>query len=51
MKRLLFLLAVAGLALPAAALAKGPSEATITGPGLAHGRSRSAEPSRMALRS
>jgi len=34
MKRLLFLLAVAGLALPAAALAKGPSEARITGPGL-----------------
>ena len=35
MKRLLFLLAVAALALPAAASAKGPSEATITGPGLA----------------
>ena len=34
MKRLLFLLAVAGLALPATALAKGPSEARITGPGL-----------------
>ena len=34
MKRLLFLLAIAALALPAAALAKGPSEATITGPGL-----------------
>jgi hypothetical protein len=34
MKRLLFLLAVAALALPAAALAKGPSEASITGPGL-----------------
>jgi hypothetical protein len=34
MKRLLFLLAIAALALPAAALAKGPSEAVITGPGL-----------------
>ena len=34
MKRLLFLLAAAALALPATALAKGPSEATITGPGL-----------------
>ena len=34
MKRLLFLLTIALLALPAAALAKGPSEATITGPGL-----------------
>jgi hypothetical protein len=34
MKRLLLLLAVAGLALPATALAKGPSEASITGPGL-----------------
>ena len=34
MKRLLFLIAVAALALPAAANAKGPSEATITGPGL-----------------
>lgn len=34
MKRLLFLLALAALALPAAAIAKGPSEATITGPGL-----------------
>ena len=34
MKRLLFLLALAALALPAAALAKGPSEASITGPGL-----------------
>jgi hypothetical protein len=33
MKRLFFLLALA-LVLPAAALAKGPSEATITGPGL-----------------
>ena len=32
MKRLLFLLAIAALALPAAALAKGPSEASITGP-------------------
>jgi hypothetical protein len=36
MKRLLFLLSVAAaLALPATALAKGPSEARITGPGLA----------------
>jgi hypothetical protein len=34
MKRLLFLLAIAALALPAAALAKGPSEASIEGPGL-----------------
>jgi hypothetical protein len=34
MKRLLFLFAVAALALPATALAKGPSEARITGPGL-----------------
>jgi hypothetical protein len=34
MKRLLLLLAVAALALPATALAKGPSEARITGPGL-----------------
>jgi hypothetical protein len=34
MKRLLLLLAVAALALPATALAKGPSEASITGPGL-----------------
>ncbi len=34
MKRLLFLFAVAALALPATALAKGPSEASITGPGL-----------------
>jgi hypothetical protein len=34
MKRLLFLLAIAALALPAAALAKGPSEASIKGPGL-----------------
>src|SRR5947199_232583 len=34
MKRILFLLAVAALALPATALAKGPSEAKITGPGL-----------------
>jgi hypothetical protein len=34
MKRLLFLLAAAALVLPAAASAKGPSEATITGPGL-----------------
>jgi hypothetical protein len=34
MKRLLFLLAIASLALPAAAIAKGPSEASITGPGL-----------------
>ena len=35
MKRLLFVLTVAALALPATALAKGPSEARITGPGLA----------------
>ncbi len=35
MKRLLLLLAVAALALPTAAIAKGPDEATITGPGLA----------------
>ncbi len=35
MKRLLFVLAIAMLALPATALAKGPSEAKITGPGLA----------------
>jgi hypothetical protein len=36
MKRLLFLLSVVtALALPATALAKGPSDATITGPGLA----------------
>jgi len=34
MKRLLFLLAVTALALPATAFAKGPSEARITGPGL-----------------
>jgi hypothetical protein len=34
MKRLLFLLATAALLLPAAASAKGPSEATITGPRL-----------------
>ena len=34
MKRLLFLFAIAALALPAAAIAKGPSEASITGPGL-----------------
>ena len=34
MKRLLFLLAIAALALPATALAKGPSEASIKGPGL-----------------
>jgi hypothetical protein len=34
MKRLLFLLAASALALPATALAKGPSEARITGPGL-----------------
>jgi hypothetical protein len=34
MKRLLLLLAVALLAWPATALAKGPSEASITGPGL-----------------
>jgi hypothetical protein len=35
MKRLLFVLAIAMLALPATALAKGPSEAKIMGPGLA----------------
>lgn len=35
MKRVFFALAVAALALPATALAKGPSEAKITGPGLA----------------
>ena len=35
MKRLLFILALVALALPATALAKGPSEAKITGPGLA----------------
>lgn len=34
MKRLIFLITVAALALPATALAKGPSEARITGPGL-----------------
>jgi hypothetical protein len=34
MKRLLLVLAVAALALPTAAFAKGPDEATITGPGL-----------------
>jgi hypothetical protein len=34
MKRLLLVLAVAALASPTAALAKGPDEATITGPGL-----------------
>ena len=34
MKRLLFLFAACAFALPATALAKGPSEATITGPGL-----------------
>jgi hypothetical protein len=34
MKRLIFLVAVGALALPATALAKGPSEARITGPGL-----------------
>ena len=34
MKRILLLLALAGLALPSAALAKGPSEAVVTGPGL-----------------
>jgi hypothetical protein len=34
MKRLLLLVAVAALAAPATALAKGPNEATITGPGL-----------------
>ena len=35
MKRLFLLLAVAALALPSAAFAKGPDEAKITGPGLA----------------
>ena len=35
MKRFLFLLAAAALVLPAAASAKGPSDARITGPGLA----------------
>jgi hypothetical protein len=35
MKRVLLVLAIAILALPATALAKGPSEARITGPGLA----------------
>jgi hypothetical protein len=35
MKRLLFVLTIAVLALPATALGKGPSEAKITGPGLA----------------
>jgi hypothetical protein len=34
MKRILLVLAVAALALPTAAIAKGPSEASITGPGL-----------------
>ena len=34
MQRLLLVLAVAALALPTAAIAKGPDEATITGPGL-----------------
>ena len=34
MKRLLFLVAISALALPTAAFAKGPSEASITGPGL-----------------
>jgi hypothetical protein len=34
MKRLLLVLAVGALALPTAAIAKGPDEATITGPGL-----------------
>ena len=34
MKRTLLVLAIAALALPAASLAKGPSEASITGPGL-----------------
>jgi len=36
MKRFLFLLAAAALALPATAFAKGPSDATITGPGLSN---------------
>ena len=34
MKRLLLLVAVIALALPTTAFAKGPDEATITGPGL-----------------
>jgi len=34
MKRIVLLLALAGLALPSAALAKGPSAAVVTGPGL-----------------
>jgi hypothetical protein len=34
MKRILFLLTIAALALPATAIAKGPSEARIDGPGL-----------------
>jgi len=34
MKRLLFILAIGALVLPATALGKGPVEATITGPGL-----------------
>ena len=34
MKRLIFLLVLGALALPATALAKGPSDARITGPGL-----------------
>lgn len=37
MKRLLLLVAVLGLAMPATAFAKGPDEATITGPGLGKG--------------
>ena len=36
MKRFLLVLAVAALALPTAAFAKGPDKATITGPGLAN---------------
>src|SRR4051812_29963688 len=35
MKRVLLVLAIAMLALPATALAKGPSEARLTGPGVA----------------
>jgi hypothetical protein len=37
MKRILFLLAIALLTLPTAALAKGPSAASITGPGTGRG--------------
>jgi hypothetical protein len=37
MKRLLFILCIAVLALPSVALGKGPSEATVTGPGTGGG--------------